>query len=551
MAEQNVATSDNPIFIYYGDITDRSFAPHEEIDDPAFFFPQTVQGVMPSDGDDEGPKRLVEFADPAELKFVQKTVAKLREALRKEAMSGGTSMKHKLEEFRTALSRGNEAMLDENPFYELSGTIYRLNLTAVKKAFAAHQKETLVDPPKPIKVSRSYRQIWFGEGSMNSFGQKMMETQWKLFSFGKMLLGLLLFVGSTLTTAKGVNDLLQHESLSHFLGGGFSGDENETARLLLAVFTGLVVSSVILDFKDRLFQGVAEAGQVFKGFWLAFKRNPRWIFISIFLTMISIWTNYDGIVLLFSQKEDLTIQWEAIEQRVERAVGDPKSLDADRPDSLLDLQAMLQARVSAAVKKFNQVPDDERFGAASSGVAKKGPRYWGKYYAISGGYKPGVTDVATTFKRRSRVVPQIDRMLRSAELDLTLPLKVKMDRVLTRYNDHLAETRKTVDAKMSALGEMMAFKNFTPEEVTRAFSLESYHINQYVQDIVADLEKNKEAFSVAATEINRMADGYIQLLQAVDKAGGASRNEYRIDVKIDIPPLDAIDQLKKGEIPMA
>ena len=551
MSERAGSVGDNPLFIRYGNMVDQCFQPDLAADAQIAIFPLVVKGVRSGRvtfGDDEKP--IDTYADPAQLASARKRVTQLRETLNKEASDGAPGpTARKLQEFRNGLQRGSERMLEENPFYELTILFYRINLTAMQRAFAALDSEAMQNPPRSIKVSRSLRHIW-GRQSMTTFGQRLAETLGKLFSVGKIGFGMLLFAGSTMTTAKGVTDLVQLQGFIDLFGDGLAGSEGENARFALSIFIGLALSSVILDFKSRLFQGIAETGKVFKGLWTAAGYYPRWVFLSCFLTMISIWTNYDGIVLMMSKTQDLSYQWEKIQEQVDSALGDPNELDPDHPDSLLDLQAAMRKKSAAAIEKFKKVPDDEMSGAASSGVARKGPRYYAKYFIVYGGYAPHRNDVGTTY-RKTGFVDRVDALLRGSGIDLTLPLEEKINRILNGYDAHIDETRRAVDAGMAGLADTMTLKSYSLDELNALFKLEAYHVNESVQKVVGHLAKNKEAFAEAAGAINRLAEEYIALLQKVDKLGTPANNDYTIDVRFDIPPVEAIDRLAKGKIPMA
>ncbi|MBF0371347.1 MAG: PilZ domain-containing protein [Magnetococcales bacterium] len=559
MAEKTREMNDNPFFIYYGNLADKCFAPDMMSGGDIAVFPNVIKGIKHlSDVGGDPTKKFEAYADASELKFVQKSVDDLRNALIQESMTpppaGDPSaarnaypLTNKLKEFRIALKKGNEAMLEENPFYELTGLIYRLNMTALKNAFVEELKKAPQNPPRPIKVSRTLRQIWGSKGEIISLGQKFYETAGKIVSVGKMTLGFLLFIGSTLTTAKGMNDLVQLPGFVELFGNGMVGSENEISRMILCLFSGLVLSSFILDFKSRLFQGIAEVGSILRGIYLAFRRNPRWIFLSCFLTLISIWTNYDGIVLLMSKKEDLSWQLKKIQRQVETAIGDPANPNPDDPASLMDLKAMLNKRVAEAVKQFEQVPVDEMSGSASSGVARKGPRYWGKYFVVHGGFEAGKQDVA--HNSRSKLAWKIDNMLKKG--NLTLSIEEEMNQIIETYSRQLDQTRASVQRRTSALEKTMSLQSYSLDELYRVFSLESYHINQSVQKVVGEMEANKDQFAEAVAAINALAASRTLLLQKVDKSGTVSGNKYNINITIDIPDLSAIDQLKKGQIPKA
>ena len=552
MAESLTIRRDNPLFIRYGTLVERNFSQDSGVGMPMVLFPSGVQGGG-------GKKHLAEYADPNDIATAQKWVDKWRAALLAEGPGetngefrnpGAQSATHKLQEFRDGLQSGKEVMLEENPFYELTCLFYRANRTALKNAFTDAQRDASDNPPRPIKVSRSYRHIWGGDSSATTLQQKLLESLAKIGSLGKLAIGLILFAGSTLTTAKGVIDLVQLPGFVEMFGNGLAGVENESARTTFALFVGLVLSSVILDFKSRLFQGTAEVGQVFRGFYHAFCRYPRWVFVSLFLTMISIWTNYDGIVLLMSKTEDLAFQWQKIESQVNSALGDEHQPNLDNPGSLRDLHAVLANKAARAIEKFKQVPEDEQSGAASSGIAKIGPRYWAKHFIVHGGYIRGRNNVSTVYKD-STFVRQIDGMLVESGLDLNRSLDEKIHPILAAYEARYRETEAAVQRDMGALSAKMTFKDYSLDELLALFNLESYHVNAGVQKVVASLEENKNAFAKAAQEISQLADAHIALLREVDKVGTPVNNEYTIEVAMGIPQVDAIDRLKQGEIPMA
>ncbi|MBF0357665.1 MAG: hypothetical protein HQL70_03590 [Magnetococcales bacterium] len=544
----------NSFFRHYGRLSERCFTGNLETERPFSFFPDMVTGTSIAKTSAKNIKSLSDYASPDQLAKVTKAATRLRKALLAEAKSGAGNnamqITRKYNVFCKGLAQGSEAMLSENPFYELTVLIYQLNLSAIKNAFAASQKDAGTNLPQAMKVTRSFRYLWGREGSMIRLEDKIVETFGSFLAIGKIILGLVLFVGSTLTTAKGVNDLVQLDGFVAIFGDFFLGAQHENIRLALTLTVGVVLSSIILDFKDRLFQGVAETGRVFQGFLDAFKRFPRWMILSLFFTMASIWTNYDGIVLLFSKTQDLSYQLEVIQERVARALGDPADIDPDNPDSLLDLKGLLESKIATSSKQFDQVVEDEAMGVASSGIAKKGPRYWSKYYIIHGGYKPGSRDVVRAIGR-SKFNQKLDRMLQKSGLDLTISLEDKLQKILTVYSQQYIGMNSAVSQRMDALADTMTLQSYSVDEITALFNLEAYHVNQSVQEVVALMEQNKNEFGAAANAINRLVESHISFLREVDRVGIPTNTEYTIDVRIEIPRVEAIDQLNQSEIPMA
>jgi hypothetical protein len=541
-------------FRHYGRLSEKCFVGNLEVDRPFYFFPEMVTGSSIAKGSSPNIKSLPDYASPDQLAKVTKAANRLRQALLAESKSGAGNnamqITKKYNVFCKGLDQGSEAMLSENPFYELTVLIYQLNLSAIKNAFAASQKDAGTNLPQAMKVTRSFRYLWGREGSMIRLEDKILETFGSFLAIGKIILGLVLFIGSTLTTAKGVNDLVQLDAFVAIFGDFLLGATHENIRLTLTLTVGVVLSSIILDFKDRLFQGVAETGRVFQGFLDAFKRFPRWMVLSLFFTMASIWTNYDGIVLLFSKTQDLAYQLEIIQERVARALGDPADIDPENPDSLMDLKGLLVSKIATSSKQFDQVVEDEAMGVASSGIAKKGPRYWSKYYIIHGGYKPGSRDVVRAIGR-SKFNKKLDRMLQRSGLDLSISLEEKLQRILQVYNQQYAEMSGEVSQRMDALAKTMTLQSYSVDEIASLFNLEAYHVNQSVQEVVALMEQNKSEFGAAANAINSLAESHISFLREVDRVGIPTNTEYTIDVRIEIPRVEAIDQLNQSEIPMA
>ncbi|MBF0186999.1 MAG: hypothetical protein HQL50_03635 [Magnetococcales bacterium] len=557
ISEQLEAHHDNPFFRRYGTLVSRCFPSGAKVDDPIVITPRLSADLRPNETEDE--KRdfhiLLEDLKGSDVKRARKTIHQLREALLQEEEArktgGATPTIRQLHEFNEALKSGSEAMLDENPFYELTVLVIRINMRLLKENFAHVPNAHFPDLPHAIRVSRSLSHILGRRGTLISPQERFSEMMGKLLSLGKNAIGILLFILSTLTTAKGFSDLVQDDSAVALFGPGLVGPENESLRLGLAILTGLTLSSIILDFKARIFQGMADVGRVLKGVAHAFKRNTILLPLCLFLTGVSIWTNYDGIVLMVTKKDDLSNQWRMIENKVRLSLGDPRRPNPDNPSSLNDLKVMIEQRVTQLVKAFEQVPLDERLGSASSGIAKKGPRYWGKHYVVYGGYQPGEQDVSSQMKRRSRTAKKIDQMLRNTEIDLDTSLQEKMRRIVRSFSRQHHWTHDKVLGEIAVLEQMLYMDPFSPSSVSRAFKVEAYHINEVMQEIITPMEAHTKAYAAVVGQIITIANQHIELLKKVDKAGLAKKSSYNIDVSIDIPNLDSLKALKNLSIPTA
>lgn len=547
--------SENQLFRHYGRLTLSCFSEHLPPGTPVSVFPKGISGIKTGsslDGHHTGHLEL--YADKEQLAFVQKAVDRLRDGLMNEANlapgRANRSITLKLDEFKSALESGREAMMNENPFYELTGLIFRLNQTALKNAFVADQVDAGQQLPGTIKVARSLVHLWGRDGAMISTDEKIRESLGKLLSIGKIAVGVILYLGSSLTTAKAIADMMQDPDFISFFGSGFVGAEHEMARSFVSILVGLVFSSIILDFKDRMFQGVAEAGQVFKGIFQSFQRFPRWMLLSLFLTAFSIWTNYDGIVLLFSKTQDLSYQWRLIEKNVVEALGDPGHADGNNPTSLADLNAVLDKTVTDIAARFAHIPEDEMSGAASSGKAEKGPRYWAKYFIVHGGYVAGEQDVAHAHKPTSAAAG-IDKLLVDTRFDLKTPLQDKLKAVAADFAGKLEKNRRNVLEDMKILGGRMVLKTYSLAELQALFQLEAYHVNESVKSVVVKLEVGTNAFAAVVREMEKITAEYVDLLRKVDQYGIATNTQYKIDIQVAIPRVEAIERLKQGSIPEA
>ncbi|MBF0162365.1 MAG: hypothetical protein HQL88_08755 [Magnetococcales bacterium] len=587
----------NSLFQNYAEIVEALFSPGKRPGNKISISPAPPQepGGRPPGALPHGP--LAEHIDPQGLQVMQALVDHLRRAwvpplptaterpqrrrAEEQTDSAGPpagqeplpqaeaeQVKNHFTRFREAISSGDERPLQRtvgggNPFYELTQLVFHHHLQAAKRLFHSMQGELLSSPPEAVPLLRSFRDIWFGQythltvgrgaiGQSTGLLRKLSDQIDSWMGMGKVLVAVVLFFGSSFTTAQGINDLLQSQEISQLSGGLFDGREAEVLRYGLAVLVGLLLSSAILDYKERIFTSIAEEGGVLRGLRMVVLRHPRWMILATLLTAFSIKTNYDGIVSLISKKADLAQQSEQIRSRVKKAMGSPFFVNVVEPDDLHDVQGLLQSAAEDSIQKFNRVPDDEVSGVASSGDPRMGPRYWGKYYIVNGGYVPGVRDVAhSTQSLTAGFSGRIDEMLRASGLDLSRSAADKIRALRERYDNHLQKSVHSVETRLDNLRGLMEMRGYSLEEIKRVFALEHYQINEIVLSIAETLEENKKEYEQVAAELNRLTDAYVAVLQQVDKSGSASRREYHIEGKLAIPDLDAIKELKNTKIPKA
>ncbi|MBF0381829.1 MAG: hypothetical protein HQL69_12470 [Magnetococcales bacterium] len=585
----------NVLFFVYGGLVNSYFDDGNEEGTPISVIPsklsdviQTIQSAPPAiplheiETDDENIDAIAgsgdEFSDvqqmaeelqplvsqnipKLELQKTQEMVDSFRRILKKKNRGGTLSKEEQgedeqllasyLKEFRSALESGDESMLDANPFYELTKQVYKLSLDGVKNGFIQYCTKGEEPLPRSIYVSRSLKDIWKGAGSARkSFFDKLSETFGKWMAFCRTPLSLLLFVGSTYTTARGVNDLLQMSDVAAVFGDFFAGSSGESNRYIVCLASGLVLSSAILDYKTRIFQSMVECGLVLQGIKDAFLRNPRWMIIATILAFVSIKTNYDGIVSIISKKEDLAQQSQIITSRVRKALGSPFFMNPTEPDSLFDLQGSFQQTTREIRGVFRTLPEDEVKGVASSGDPRKGPRYWAKHFIVHGGYEAGINDVKLAFNDH-KFASRIDEMLKNSGIDFSSSFSEKVELLRSGYEAHLSATDDLVRKHLGELNILMSMGGYSLDEIKRVLALEHYQINDIVQIIVGALEDNKQVYKETSVDLSELTNTYLGILQLVDKSGTSGLSAYHIKADVEVPKIEAIDELREGKIPVA
>ncbi|MBF0453972.1 MAG: hypothetical protein HQL72_04030 [Magnetococcales bacterium] len=590
----------NVLFQNYGGIVDSFFADSKEAGDPIAIVPPSKRPIrepaeqqkkplyefplenseaeadygQPTTDDKEPPilegsaeaskknaSLIMQFVPKDAYKKTQEMVDSFRRILRKkpstilnrnqkEGSEEEQLLFSYLKDFRRSLHTGEEALLETNPFYELAKQIYKLSLDGISNAFQDLHKNAADALPKPIPVSESLRSIWRRSGPGRGLLDKIAETFGKGMAFGRTPFSLLLFAGSTYTTARGVNDLLQMSEVAGFFGEMFDGRSGEGNRYMVCLASGLILSSAILDYKTKIFQSIVESGSVLSGIRDAFLRSPRWMIIASLLTFVSIKTNYDGIVSIISKKEDLAQQSLLITSRVRKALGSPFFMNPLEPDSLFDLQGLFQQTTKEMMEVFLALPEDEVKGVASSGDPRKGPRYWAKHFIVHGGYEEGINDVKLSYNNQL-FAQRIDDMLKNSGIDFSSSYSQKVESLRNTYENHLRETDELVRKRLGELNVLMSMGGYSLDEIKRVLAIEHYQINDIVEIVVSALEANKQAYKEISEDLGELTKSYVDILQQVDKSGTSGLSAYHIKADVVVPKIEAIDQLRAGKIPIA
>lgn len=494
-----------PFLTHYGYIVDHLFS-----DENRSQFAQQLDQVSSNQPDNiKFDKTLLDYGPQQEQQEFIKLAQELNTELSKESFDATTS----LQSFRIRLSNSNERDLVDNPFYKLTKQLFVYRVKAAQNYFKfLHAQLFSLSAQKVKKVSLL----------MN-------------------LLGLATFIVSMFTTAYGVNYLLQ--SFDHSLLRPLAGEEGQTARLIFALILGFSLSYVILALKTSLFRGILDAGQVLAGIRKPLVATPFIVILGIFLTCVSIKTNYDGGIAFFSKTADLAEQSVLINSNVKNAFN--KEVQDKSAASFYQLIGLLQSQSQSILAQFKKVPEDEASGDASSGDARQGPRYWGKYYVVNGGFDPQRGKLADLY-RDSRLTREVDLILTTKDFDFSTSIADKIAKPIAQYQKSLAAMEAKVQDDLASLDKLMKMNSPSVEEVFRIAMIEYYDINRIVRGIVATFVQSEKEYQKTVAKLNALVEKHIEVLTRIDRSGGAQAKNYQIKAVFPKVDLSSIMALKNG-----
>ncbi|MBF0153433.1 MAG: PilZ domain-containing protein [Magnetococcales bacterium] len=457
--------------------------------------------------------------------------------------------------FQEAIEKGDEESIEDNPFFKLTRMLFYLNMQAAQGAMQDAVASALAEHERAnMQVVVPIRDIWRPTGkkqkTFRAIGRNISATLRTVIIGLKPFISVLLFLLSSVTTFRGVNELLQLPLAQKLFGTLFLGNTGESARYVAGLVVGISLSLAILDFKGRLFQGFAEKGRFWQGLLHTLGVNPRWIVLATLLTFFSIYTNYDGIVSLVSKQGELQKQWVEIKNRVELVLGDTRTANPDHPQTLHGLKKALDLTVQQAISTFEKLPEDELSGIASSQDPRKGPRYWAKHFVVFGGYAEGLVDLPRVYANTD-TSRNINAILLGSKLNFSKGIEEKIRELTGRYQKSFVATNDSILDDLDKLDQIMRPNERSVAEMRRFMTLEYYDINTLVQHITASFEENKRIYDEVANELNALIKSHVAVLRQVDKYGNTPQVHYTISATVDVPAIEGISALKKGVIPVA
>ncbi len=546
----------NPFFSTFGKVVEHLFVSNTQTDG----VPIHLSWRPDTETDTEISEEpiLAHHIDQEEVKKIQKEVDIIQRSLESTTSSsvGMNELRIHFRDFRTALKSGNEALMEENPFYELTQRIFQLNLLGMVSLYCSKLVHLTKKAPRPAWSIISLPEIWSSHSTVKGgVLSRIGATFTSLFLSGKSVLDGLLFLLSATTTAWAVNNLLTSLEIMALLlpTNLLDGNDVQLVQYSLSGVAGCALSMIVLDFKARLLQGVAERGFFFQGILDAFARQPRWMLMATLFTLLSFFTNYQAIVSLISIKADLSQQSKIIQDQVHQALGGWHEGDGVRPASLHDFHAALNLTIQEIGKKFASIAEDEirvNPNKKSRVVPQKGSRYFAKLFILEGGYEPGVRDVV----RRSQAnayARNIDKIIFDSKVNLSLSLNDKLTAIRGEYEINLAQTDNIIQTQLAQLIEMISLTGGPVEIIQRLFSLDGSQVHAVLQKMIAELEANLIKFQEAANQLQTLTSRYMTLVGQLDNAlssGVANTSPIIQEKKVVIPEIKAIKDLKNIKI---
>lgn len=440
------------LFQTYGKVVKRLFTPGtpgESDNMPRALFPSEVL-LAPSAHD--ATQHRIEHLPQGEWQRTAETIEYLRKALDKECHQRDTaglqrpppreSITAHFQTFLQALEQGNETKLANNPFYELTKLVFRHTLSGANRLLYASQIQWLSQAPKPL--------FFFAPDHLHNAphlpGLPRRFATWlcrTTMTVKHALVMALTLLSAALTTLV-VYHHLQPDTDGMLVGGSLP--------LIAGCVAGFLLVWPVLEFKSRLYRGMATSGGVLKGVRGAFAKHPKWLTLLVVLTLLSIKSNDDGLRTILFKTADLTRQAAYLQAHAHAILGDPTR---SGEDSLHSRMRQLKAWTTWVHQSWQQRVNKPQHQRGSRTQSSRNAHDWALFFLFHGGYQAGIDDVVHRYGNRAEARHQ-DRLLNQTSVDATRSLEAKMADVMRTYEAQVARTTLFVQGELQRLNRLFA-----------------------------------------------------------------------------------------------
>ena len=517
-------------FQTYGKVVEQLFTSNKRSDTPVFLALTTEE--LTGERIKQASDHIAHHIHPNELRRTRETITYLRKTLKQEQaeqeikgrrqVESSANASYYLREFSKACRKDNETLLHRNPFYELAKLVFRHNLSGARNLLHHNQSELLKHIPERLPFFATNREIWTRQHfSVISRG---MELLGKGIIGSKVSLVLALTLLSALMTGIAFYGHF-HDHLHSTLSLGLFGDgmKSEISIMTIGLVLGLFLALLILDFKSRLYRGMAETGTVLSGIRHAFVKHPIWMIIALLCTLLSIKSNFDGINTMLFKTTHVNQQASRVKSNIETVLGD---VYLQGMDSLHSRMVQLDAWASWVPVVFQRIADVQnrvdRRRVGRSRAPRMAPVDWAKQFIVRGGYQPGVNDVVNQVGRRRGGQQQDQLLTMQKEVDLSRSITQKFQAVLSQYKIHVTRTDAYVKTQLDDLEQL-----FSPAEAGHFRPLADFALavslyqrihqgNQIIRAILDALQASETHYVQAVAELNHIINNSNALLLKVD-----------------------------------
>ncbi|MBF0434918.1 MAG: hypothetical protein HQL77_06035 [Magnetococcales bacterium] len=484
---------------------------------------------------------LREVIDADDREKIIRVVNHYRQKLYEEEQLATADYKSKglaLKRFREHLHSGSEEGLEDNPFYKIVLMIFHSSRMGLFHSLSRQILERMQPLPAYISFAPSIREIWRRPRAFGGVFSNMVAI---LKAYAILLynpVAFLLYIGAACAISLAANHFLQSPVTSEYLPT-IQGLEGESSRYLIATLVGVVISTVVLDFKDRLLQAMAESGGIFAGIRNAFLISPRWMTVALFCTLFTVKASNDIIMTLFSGKERMAVQAKAIEATVQVALGSDTSSTSS--GSLSDFQVILSNTINAQIELMEQLPSNESGETASYRDSRKGPRFWAEHFIIHGGYEPGISDVSIS--NSTPLSKTLDTILAGSGIDFSSSFREKSQSLQETCHKNWAQTRVNVHRWLAQLRQMHDIRDQSLLDFMRFLLAEPYSVNNLIAAVRAELDNTRSTCQQIAEDFSDLTRSYLEILRQVNPSGTFFPDDVTNRVAMETSPIQAIDAL--------